>query len=145
MRIELTSSAWKAVTLTIVLYSHLVRMKGLEPPRIAPPDSKSGLSTIPTHPENLESPFDDPVTSFNNMVNEICGGGRYRPYSFGFSVRCNHLICHSSIRPHLGIEPSFFQKFGPGAPKEGNTYIRFELPLRFELRLQDYKSSVLTN
>ena len=23
------------------------------------------------------------------------------------------------IRPYLGIEPSFFQKFGPGAPKEG--------------------------
>lgn len=26
-----------------------------------------------------------------------CGGGRYCPYSFGFSVRCNDHICHCSI------------------------------------------------
>ena len=55
------------------------------------------------------------------------------PQSFGFSVQRAHLLRQSSIRPHLGIEPSFFQKFGPGAPKEGNTYIRFEPTVRFEL------------
>lgn len=59
-------------------------MKGLEPPRIAPPGSKPGLSTIPTHPENLESPFDDPVTSFDNMVNEIWWGELYRKKRLGF-------------------------------------------------------------
>ena len=89
-------------------------MKGLEPPRLSAIDPKSIAATITPHPELVE-----PLG--------------IEPQSFGFSVQRAHLLRQSSIRPHLGIEPSFFQKFGPGAPKEGNTYIRFEPTVRFEL------------
>ena len=129
-------------------------MKGLEPPRRKTPDPKSGAATITPHPEIsgtsgnrtsvlwIFSPTRAPATPKFlklNKIQTISVVTFVRDWQVKRLARLNEDPCIYILTLWLlSILNNYFIR----CP---NLKFCFELPLRFELRFQDYKSSVLTN